>query len=294
MNTSTVPPFTSSPQHIQQTRQGGERSTRRARLLGLPVDRLSMRETLTCLAEWIQAARATRSAHQPLQLQSETFGAKQVVTLNPEMAMAARRDAALRRAILSADLVLPDGMGIVWALRSRGDGVPERVTGVDLLEAFAVLAAAHGFRIFLLGAAPGVAKAAARRLVKLHPSLLIVGTHAGSPDDIEAPRILSRIRASDADVVFVAFGIPAQDRWIAAHRARLGAAVAIGVGGAFDFIAGRTPRAPRWMRQIGLEWLYRLARQPWRWQRMLALPRFAVAVLRDTRNPCDDERGIQR
>lgn len=242
-----------------------------------------MRETLTCLAEWIPTARATRIAHQPLQIQGGVSGTKQVVTLNPEMVMAARHDAALRQAILSADLVLPDGIGIVWALRLRGERVPQRVTGVDLLEAFAALAVTHGFRIFLLGAAPGVAEAAARRLVARHPGLLIVGTHAGSPDDSAAPEILSRIRASDADVVCVAFGVPAQEQWIASHRAQLGAVVALGVGGAFDFIAGRAPRAPRWMRQAGLEWLYRLVRQPWRWRRMLALPRFAVAVLRDRR-----------
>ena len=199
------------------------------------------------------------------------------------MAMAAQRDAGLREVIRAADLVLPDGIGIVWALRLRGAAVPERVTGVDLLNAFAALAAGRGYRVFLLGGAPGVAEAAGKTLAARHTGLVIAGTYDGSPADAAAPSILRRINASGADAVFVAFGVPEQERWIASHRHHLGALVAIGVGGAFDFLAGQVPRAPRWMRRLGLEWLYRLARQPWRWRRMRALPRFALATLRETR-----------
>ncbi len=102
-----------------------------------------------------------------------------------------------------------------------------------------------------------------------------------SPAAADAPAILDAIRAARPDVLFVAFGSPAQERWIADHRGELACAVAVGVGGALDFIAGRVPRAPRWMRRLGLEWAHRLARQPWRWRRMLALPRFTLAVLRE-------------
>ncbi|HLZ22485.1 MAG TPA: PfkB family carbohydrate kinase [Ktedonobacterales bacterium] len=264
---------------------------RRAQLLGLPVDRIGTAEVLECLVEWINSARATSAARQPLQTEGVSSGTRHVVTLNPEIVMAARHDAALRRAIRTADLVLPDGIGVVWALRLRGEAVLGRVTGIDLLDAFAGVAAARGYRVFLLGAAPGVAQAAASRLIERYPGLTVVGGYAGSPDADDAPGIIERIKNSRADAVFVAFGAPAQERWIASHREQLGAAVAMGVGGAFDFLAGDIPRAPRWMRRYGLEWLYRLAREPWRWRRMLALPCFVVAALRETRHSRITTRG---
>lgn len=237
----------------------------RRAILGLPVDAATLGQALDWMATRIEQRRAKLAAAQS--------PAVQVVTLNPEMVMAARHDGDLRAAIASADLVVPDGVGVVWAA-----GLQERVTGVDLLVAFAERAAASGYRLYLLGAAPGVADEAARRLVARHPGLRIAGTYPGSPAPDELPGIAARVRASGADAVFVAFGSPAQERWIAAARPSLGAAVAIGVGGGLDFVAGQVPRAPDWMRRRGLEWLYRLRQQPWRWRRMLALPRFALAV----------------
>lgn len=237
----------------------------RRAVLGLAVDAVTLGQALDWMAARIEQHRATPDAATSL--------ATQVVTLNPEMAITARRDDELRAAIASAALVVPDGVGVVWAA-----GLRERVTGVDLLTAFAERAAARGYRLYLLGAAPGVADEAARRLIARHPSLRIVGTFAGSPAPEELPDIAERVRASGAEAVFVAFGAPAQERWIAAARPSLCAAVAIGVGGGLDFVAGRVPRAPAWMRHRGLEWLYRLGRQPWRWRRMLALPRFALAT----------------
>jgi N-acetylglucosaminyldiphosphoundecaprenol N-acetyl-beta-D-mannosaminyltransferase len=166
----------------------------------------------------------------------------------------------------------------VLAARLLGVRLRERVTGVDLLEAFTGLAAERGFRIYLLGAPPGVARAAGEALVRRHPGLVVAGSYAGSPATEAAETILARLAAARPDALFVAFGSPAQERWLAARRGQLGAAVAIGVGGALDMLAGRVPRAPHWMRRAGLEWLYRLWRQPWRWRRMLALPHFAVLV----------------
>jgi N-acetylglucosaminyldiphosphoundecaprenol N-acetyl-beta-D-mannosaminyltransferase len=237
----------------------------RRAVLGLAVDAVTLGQALDWMAAQIEQRRATPEA-----ARSPTA---QVVTLNPEMVMAARRDDALRAAIASAALVVADGAGVVWAA-----GLRQRVAGVDLLTAFAERAAARGYRLFLLGAAPRVADEAARRLAARHPNLRVVGTYAGSPAPEELPGIAARVRASDADAMFVAFGSPAQEHWIAAARPSLGAAVAIGVGGGLDFVAGRVPRAPAWMRRRGLEWLYRLRRQPWRWRRMLALPRFVLAV----------------
>ena len=239
-------------------------SPERRQVLGIPVDDVDMAQALAWIERSIAAAREA----------GEGFVTRQVVTLNPEIVMAARANPALRAAIGGAELVLPDGAGVVWAASLRA-----RVTGVDLLEAFAALAAERGYRPFLLGAAPGVGTAAADALRARYPGLAIAGAEAGTPDLAERSTIAARIRATRADVVFVAFGAPAQEEWIAATRGALGAAVAVGVGGALDFVAGRLPRAPEWMRARGLEWLFRLLREPWRWRRMLALPRFAFAVL---------------
>jgi N-acetylglucosaminyldiphosphoundecaprenol N-acetyl-beta-D-mannosaminyltransferase len=238
-------------------------------LLGVPVDDVTAREALAFLADAIERDRAHR--------QAPTHCA-QVVTLNPEMLMAARRDTALREAIRTAALVVADGIGIVLAVRLLGVRLRGRVAGVDLLEAFAGLAAERGYRIYLLGAPPGVARMAGEALVHRHPGLIVAGSYAGSPAAEAADTIVARLAAARPDALFVAFGSPAQERWLAARRGQLGAAVAIGVGGALDMLAGRIPRAPHWMRRAGLEWLYRLWRQPWRWRRMLALPRFAVVV----------------
>lgn len=248
-------------------------------LLGLPVDLVDMESAVERIAGHVEARRMTRKQGQPLESGGGRRTTFQVVTLNPEMVMAAQRDAALREAIVGADIVVADGAGVVWAARLGGAALRGRVTGVDLLDSCAALAAKRGYRLFLLGAGEGVARQAAAQLEARYAGLRVAGTFGGSPAVAEQSDICARIRGAGADIVFVAYGAPAQERWIARARGDLGAAVAIGVGGAFDFLAGRVPRAPLWMRRIGMEWLYRLWREPWRWRRMLALPRFAVAVL---------------
>ena len=127
---------------------------------------------------------------------------------------------------------------------------------------------------------PDDLRATAETLRRRYPGLPVVGTFAGSPRPEEAPAILARLRQARPDVLFVAYGAPRQDLWIARYQPDLQIPVAMGVGGAFDFLAGVVPRAPRWMREAGLEWLYRLLRQPWRWRRMRVLPRFVLDVLR--------------
>ena len=268
----------------------------RFRLLGLPVDLVDMGGAVEHIAGYIEAWRGGDGSGQPLECGGAGRITHQVVTLNPEMVMAAQRDRELRDAILNADLVVADGAGVVWAARLSGEALRlrARVTGVDLLDACAGLAAARGYRLFLLGAAEGVAGLAAARLEARHPGLHIAGTFAGSPAPVERGDICARIREAGADIVFVAYGSPAQERWIAGARGELGAAAAVGVGGAFDFMAGRVERAPRWMRRCGLEWLYRLWREPWRWRRMLALPRFALAVLRAKTSRMRSKRSLWR
>jgi N-acetylglucosaminyldiphosphoundecaprenol N-acetyl-beta-D-mannosaminyltransferase len=140
-------------------------------------------------------------------------------------------------------------------------------------------AAARQWRVFFLGAAPGVAERAAAILKAQYPNLIVAGTWAGSPDPKEDDVAIARIQESEPHLVLVAYGAPAQDKWIARNRDRLNGAVWMGVGGAFDFITSEAVRAPKWIQRLGLEWLHRLVQQPWRWRRMLALPRFVWAIL---------------
>jgi len=232
------------------------------RILGIPIHDVTLDEAVEQAAAWVKEGRA-----------------HQMATVNPEFVMAARRDPAFRAVLEGADLCLPDGVGITLAARYLGRPLRERVAGVDLVEALAARAARDGWRVFFLGAAPGVADRAASLLAARYPGLTVAGTHAGSPRREEEDDIVRRVREARADVLLVAYGAPAQDLWLARNLARTGAKVGVGVGGAFDYIAGVVPRAPRWMRRVGLEWLYRLIRQPWRWRRQRVLPLYALLVM---------------
>ncbi len=204
----------------------------------------------------------------------------QIVTSNPEFVMLAREDVEFGSIINNAALVVPDGVGLLWASRMLGYPLRQQVTGTDLVYKLMEIAAKEGYRVFLLGAAEGVAQQAADFLRTAYPGLQIVGTYSGFPYPRYDDATISVIEeAGHVDILLVAYGAPTQDKWIARNQGRLGIPVAIGVGGVFDFISGRVRRAPAWMRRLGLEWLFRLIRQPWRWRRQLALPRFALAVL---------------
>ena len=233
-------------------------------ILGVPIHAVTRAETLAWVVDAVRAREP-----------------KQICTPNPEFLMTARRDPAFRDVLRAADLNIPDGVGLLWAARRLGQRLPERVAGSDLVGDIAALAAQSGWRLFLLGAAPGVAERAADVLRVRHPGLTVVGTESGSPRPDDADRLIALITAARPDVLFVAYGAPAQDKWIAAHRQRLDVPVSMGVGGSLDFIAGIAPRAPRWLQRLGLEWLYRLARQPWRAKRIFtAVIEFPLAVLR--------------
>jgi len=202
-----------------------------------------------------------------------------VATVNPEFVMRAQKDREFARVLQAADLCLADGNGVVWAARRLGCEMPGPVAGVDLVQPLAAMCARRGLRLFLLGAAPGVAAELASRLREANEGLE-VNAHSGGPEAEQDVETLHRIHDHHADVLLVAFGAPAQEMWIDRLKNRLGVSVAIGVGGAFDYLTGRVPRAPRWMRKARLEWLARLFRQPWRVRRMAVLPVYAIKVMR--------------
>lgn len=210
-------------------------------------------------------------------------GVYQIATVNVEFIMEARRNPAFWRVLAEASLCVPDGIGVLWASRRQGRPLRQRVAGVDLVERIAARAAQQGWRVFFLGAAPGVAERAATVLSERYPGLKVAGCYAGSPQPQEEDEIVGWVRAARPDVLFVAYGAPRQDLWIARNQARIGVPVAAGVGGSFDFIAGLAIRAPGWMQRVGLEWLHRLLREPWRWRRQMAIPHFMLLVLLNKR-----------
>jgi len=212
----------------------------------------------------------------------ESGGPHLVATVNPEFVMRARKDREFARVLDGAALCLPDGTGVVWAARRQGCEVREPVAGVDLVQPLAAMCSRRGFRLFLLGAAPGVAADLAASLRDANPGLE-VAAHAGSPDSSDDVETVHRIHDHRAQVLLVAYGAPAQELWFDRLQGRLEVSVAIGVGGAFDYLTGRVPRAPAWMRRAGMEWLGRLVRQPWRVRRMAVLPVYAIKVLRSPR-----------
>lgn len=226
------------------------------------VDNVTMNETVE---------RASRAITQKQSLN--------IVTVNPELVMIATKNTEFKDIIQTADIVTPDGVGLLIMGRLTGRRLKERVTGVDLCYTLADEAAKHGWSIYLLGAPQGVAQQAAKNLQEMYSGLKIAGTNSSDPDDELADDILKDINKSKPDILLVAYGSPTQELWLKKHREALSGIVTIGVGGSFDFIAGTASRAPKWMQKIGLEWLWRLIMQPKRWRRMLALPKFAIASL---------------
>ena len=213
-------------------------------------------------------------------------GGGQIVTLNAEMTMAAHADAALGRAIADADLVIADGAGVVWALGRQGYRI-RRSPGIELAWALLQQAAERGWRVALVGASPAVMETLQATLRRQLPRLDLALCLHGYQEAAAWPELERQLLALHADLVLVALGVPRQETWIhslAAQRNGLAGrrrGLWMGVGGSFDVWAGTKKRAPLWMGRLHIEWLYRLLQEPSRWRRMLALPRFTWAVLRE-------------
>ena len=192
------------------------------------------------------------------------------VTPNPEFILAAKKNPAFLAALNGADLSMPDGIGVVYAARILGRPLKGRVPGIDFASTLLARLAQRGGRVFLLGAKPGVAQQAAEKLTQAHPGLVICGTHDGY-FQADAP-VVEEVRAARPDLLLVGLGAPKQELWMRDHGPSTGARLAIGLGGALDVFAGVTERAPEVWQKLGLEWCYRLVREPWRIKRMVKLP----------------------
>lgn len=226
-------------------------------LLDIKVDRVSLADTIAIVEKFV-AERLPRI----------------VVTPNVDHLIKTREDKEFRRIYEAADLSVPDGVPLLWAARFLGTPLIERVNGTDLFEALCARAAARGYRVFFLGAAPGVAAAAAQKLAERHPRLQVVGTYSPPFDFFnsitENEKIETMIRAAQPDILFVGLGAPKQEKWISRHMHKMQVPVNVGIGASFEYVAGITARAPRWMQRAGLEWLYRIAENPSRyWQRYI-------------------------
>ena len=225
-----------------------------------------------------------RGAAQRLETFLTSRTCRQVVTVNLDFLTMAERNSKFREIINQADLAVADGMPLVWASRLTPAPLAERVAGVELVHESCKLAVESGRSVFLLGGAPGVAERAARTLRARYPGIEVAGTYSppiGPLTPQEDREILDQIERAQPGFLFVALGAPRQDVWIRAHRHRLAASVAIGVGCTLDLLAGKVTRAPRWMQRSGLEWAYRLGQEPQRlWRRYLVndMPTFGRLV----------------
>ncbi len=203
---------------------------------------------------------------------------KSVFSINPEIVIAARKDEAFAEILKGGDLNLPDGVGIVWASRLLGKKVPDRVAGYDLVRELLPECARRKLKIFLLGGRPGVSREAKIKMENEFPGLNIVGTNHGYFTGDEIGKIREELQKADPDILLVGLGFPRQERFINEHAREIGIPVSIAVGGTLDGLAGKTKRAPKIFRRLGLEWLYRIVSLR-RWDRFLSLPYFAFLVL---------------
>ena len=234
----------------------------RAEILGVKVDAVTMAQAVERVEKLIAAQKNSI-----------------VATVNAEMLLRATQDDDFKKILNSAELVVPDGAGAVWAARHLGYEMPERVAGFDLVQELMKIAPAKGYKFFLFGASPGIADKAKIKAQELYPRIEIVGTRNGYFTAADEPEIISQIKNSKPDILLAALGVPKQEKWLAAHKDELNIPVSIGVGGTFDVMAGVVKRAPLWMQRAKLEWLYRAMLQPSRAGRLVALPKFVWKVI---------------
>lgn len=231
-------------------------------ILGVSVARMALNDVL----DWVR-------------IMVEQGKPRHIVTANAEIIYKAHKEPAFMELIKKADLLIADGSGVIWASKILGDSIPERVTGVDLTEQIFCLAEDRDWGIYFLGARPEVVEKAVLNTLSRHTKLKVAGYQHGYYSQEETETVLSNITSVKPDILLVAMGVPGQEQFIQKYIKELNVPVALGVGGTFDILAGTATRAPRWMQERGLEWLYRFYKEPSRYKRMLTLPKFALRVL---------------
>ena len=209
-------------------------------------------------------------------------GPHHIVTADASMVMTARENSEFREIAGKAALVTPDGAGILWASKRLGTPVPAKVSGVELSEKLVALSGEKGWRVYFLGAGPGVAEAAAQKMREKYAGANIVGVRDGYFKPDEEASMIAEVSAARPDILLVALGIPRQEKLIDRYKDQLGAKILIGVGGTLDVFSGTVKRAPAWMQRAGLEWLWRVASSPnaARFKKLAVLPRFALLTLK--------------
>ncbi|MEA4816532.1 MAG: WecB/TagA/CpsF family glycosyltransferase [Lachnospiraceae bacterium] len=231
-------------------------------VLNVPFDVLSMEEAVSRVISYM-----------------DTNGSHIICTPNPEIVMAAGSDRELMDILKAADLVVPDGVGIVWALKKSGGVHVQRIAGYDLIQNVFAKIKSSDRSVYFFGGAPGVAADAARAMQKKHPGLKIVGTRNGYFTERDEIKIIDEIKKAKPDLLLVGLGSPKQEKWMYNNLRLTGVKSAIGVGGSFDVMSGRIKRAPKIFQRLGLEWFYRLIKQPVRFKRILKLPNFVFKVI---------------
>lgn len=233
-------------------------------IYGIPVSKLDLKDTVSYLTNVVNS----RQPHQ-------------IITANPIMVMSALESPAYMKIMTSAELVVPDGTGVVWAARRCGNPVKERVAGFDLLHELMKAGESYHWKVYLLGSTQEVIRETAKRLQLQYPGIVIAGFRDGYFGPDEDQEVVASIIGTQPDILFVARGADSQEPWIAKYKAQLAIPIMMGVGGSFDVISGKSRRAPKAFQKLRIEWLYRLLKEPTRYRRMLALPKFALKVLRD-------------
>ncbi|NEW08872.1 WecB/TagA/CpsF family glycosyltransferase [Paenibacillus sp. SYP-B3998] len=236
----------------------------KVRIYGVPISKMGMKQTVAYLAEAIEQ----RNPHQ-------------IITANPIMVMAAQEDPAYLEMMQQAELIVPDGTGVVWAANYVGEPVVERVPGYDLLHELMKVGEARKWKVYLLGASSEVIHAAADRLRADYPSIELVGIRDGYFGAEQDAEVIADIVQAAPDLLFVGRSAANQEPWIGKYKEQINIPVMMGVGGSFDVLSGKLKRAPVIFQKLRLEWFYRLLQEPWRYKRMLLLPKFALKVMRD-------------
>ncbi|WP_261303458.1 WecB/TagA/CpsF family glycosyltransferase [Paenibacillus andongensis] len=247
-----------------QSKAASANAVPKVRIYGVPISKMSMDQTVAYLTNVIEQ----RQPHQ-------------VITANPIMVMAAQEDPAYLSMMQRAELIVPDGTGVVWAANYVGEPVVERVPGYDLIHELMKVGESKSWKVYLLGASNEVIQAAAEKLRTTYPRIKLVGVRDGYFKDEQDAEVIQDIVDAAPDILLVGRSAANQEPWIGKYKQQISVPVMMGVGGSFDVLSGKLKRAPVLFQKLRLEWFYRLVQEPWRYKRMLLLPKFALKVMRD-------------